>query len=85
MIHSLATAGGQGYANSLMPSLERQDYGFDAFLLVIPELQLIAAAQRSGRRRIVPGLADPGCCRDASRRIRPEETSHDGLEHCTWL
>lgn len=63
-----------------MPSLERQDYGFDAFLLVIPELQLIAAESR-----ILPGLADPGCCRDASRRIRPEETSDDGLEHCTWL
>lgn len=60
-----------------MPSIKRQDYGFDAFLLVIPELQLIAA-QRSGRGRILPGLADPGC-RDAGRRIRPEETSHDGL------
>lgn len=79
IIYCLAAAGGQGDANSLMPSLERQDYGFDAFLLVIPELQLIAA-QRSGRCRILSRLIDPGrCCRDASRRIRPEETSHDGF------
>lgn len=77
MIYCFATAGGQGYANSLVPSPERQDYGFDAFSLVIPELQLIAS-QRGGGCRILPGLVDPGC-RDASRRIRPEETSHDGL------
>lgn len=58
-----------------MPSLEGQDYGFDAFLLIVSELQL--TAQRSDGR-IFPDLVDP-TSGDASRRIRPEETSHDGL------
>jgi hypothetical protein len=75
VIYCFTTTSGQGYANSLMPSLKGQDYGFDAFLLIVSELQLIA--QRSDGR-IFPDLVD-ATCRGAIRRIRPEETSHDGL------
>ena len=49
--HRLAAPRGQRDADALMPALQRQEHGFDALLLIVSELGLVAQGRDGGERR----------------------------------
>lgn len=77
MNYCFTAPSGQRYANSLVPPLKGQEYGFDAFLLIVSKLQLIA--ESSSGRIFAQLVGQSRALEDAGPSIRTKETSQEGL------